>query len=119
MDFGASPSVPTRKEFEALHRDRTNSTDNASPTTFIPVGASAYTEGSTYTTLYFKCHAQGGDGETQFVRASMISPQRLKGNSQIKDRVTILNSVSRRLAEELGCAADASLPATVPDPEPT
>ncbi|MET9364026.1 hypothetical protein ABZX93_24365 [Streptomyces sp. NPDC006632] len=119
MDFSAAQSVPTRKEIEATNQVRLGPRSRRSPVTFLPVGVSTHTEGESFADLYFKCRAHMKDGEIQYVHAGMLSPQRLKGDSQIKDRLTMLTSVSRRLAAKLGCEKEADLPAVVPDPEGT
>ncbi|MFG2717984.1 hypothetical protein ACGFW5_06720 [Streptomyces sp. NPDC048416] len=86
--------------------------------TYFPMGALAYAQGGTMATVYFACRTRGNGRETPYVRASSISNGQLAGDSPAKDALTIVNSVSRRLADELGCANEAGLPATVPDPVP-
>jgi hypothetical protein len=70
--------------------------------------------------LFFKCStkapsAQAYIADTMYVKAELFSDTaKLRGDSVDKDRIVILNSVSRRVAQEAGCASEASLPAEVP-----
>lgn len=81
---------------------------------FFPLGLFASAQGDDGTSLYFACPTEGSDGKTPYVKAEMYSA-RGQVNPDGKGRMTVLNSVSRALAEELGCATQAKLPAEVPD----
>ncbi|MYW47991.1 hypothetical protein [Streptomyces sp. SID161] len=78
--------------------------------------------GSAGADLFFLCptRATSSDtyvGDTKYVKAEFFADAtRLRGNSVDKDRMVILNAISRKVAQEAGCAAEAHLPATVPDP---
>ncbi|MEU8703874.1 hypothetical protein [Streptomyces sp. NPDC048565] len=84
---------------------------------FFPLGLFASAKGDQGTSLYFACPTEGADGRTPYVEADMTSG-RGQVNPDGKGRMTILNAVSRAVAEELGCAAQAKLPAKVPDALP-
>ncbi|GHJ36391.1 hypothetical protein [Streptomyces sp. TS71-3] len=110
LDFKAADSHPTRAAVEKAEPGR--------ELTFYRLGAYAATSGDDSTTLYFACPTKGTEGTTSYVDASAFSSgNQLKGHSISKDRMTILNSVARHLAEKLGCADEARLPKTVPDGE--
>lgn len=50
------------------------------------------------------------------MRANLtVTRGQIAPDSMEKDQMAVLNGVSRALAEELGCAAQAKLPAEVPD----
>ncbi|MFG2922518.1 hypothetical protein ACGFYA_13485 [Streptomyces sp. NPDC048305] len=84
---------------------------------FFPVGLFAAASGDQGTSLYFKCPTEGSGGKKPYVKADMYSA-RGQVNPDGKGRMTILNAVSRAVAEELGCAAQAKLPTKVPDALP-
>ncbi|MET9017979.1 hypothetical protein ACWCPX_05450 [Streptomyces olivaceoviridis] len=71
--------------------------------------------------LFFQCATGAGSkgayiGDTKYVKAELYSTgSQLRGNSVDKDRMVILNSISRKVAEEAGCASEADLPTAVPD----
>ncbi|AWL38714.1 MULTISPECIES: hypothetical protein [unclassified Streptomyces] len=82
-----------------------------------PIGLYAYTPADSGAYLYFSCPTKGPEGDTPYVMASMFSSEnQTNPDSTGKDRMAVLNDVSRALAKELGCAAQAELPAEVPDP---
>ncbi|MFF4095722.1 hypothetical protein ACFYYY_18120 [Streptomyces sp. NPDC001834] len=84
--------------------------------TVFPLGLFAYTAADNGAYLYFSCPTEGPEGNTPYVKAEMYSSKaQMNADSTGKDRMTILNAVSRSLAKELGCAAQAKLPAKVPD----
>lgn len=66
--------------------------------------------------LYFKCATrQAGTpstGDTPYIKAEMTSPS--FGMNAPRDRMVILNSISRAVANKAGCASEAALPAAVP-----
>ncbi|MER8198749.1 hypothetical protein AB0N60_28925 [Streptomyces microflavus] len=73
--------------------------------------------GSTYATLFFACATKEPDGNSAHVKASLYVPEdQARPDSTPKDRMTVLNDVARALAEQLGCADEAALPAQVPEP---
>ncbi|MFJ1615526.1 MULTISPECIES: hypothetical protein [unclassified Streptomyces] len=81
----------------------------------FPLGLFAYTAGDNGAYLYFSCPTEGPEGKTPYVKADMYTSKgQMNADSTGKDRMTILNAVSRGLAKELGCAAQAQLPAEVP-----
>ncbi|GAA2770333.1 hypothetical protein GCM10010521_54130 [Streptomyces rameus] len=71
--------------------------------------------------LFFRCPTKAASkdayiGDTKYVKAELFSTaSQLLGDSVDKDRMVILNAVSRKVAQEAGCAAEASLPARVPE----
>ncbi|POX63715.1 hypothetical protein C3492_08145 [Streptomyces sp. Ru62] len=72
--------------------------------------------------LFFQCPTIAASkdayiGDTKYVKAELsASKAQLRGDSIDKDRMVILNSVSREVAREAGCAAQAGLPTAVPNP---
>ncbi|MFE9824195.1 hypothetical protein ACFYSH_18995 [Streptomyces sp. NPDC005791] len=86
---------------------------------FYPLGVYASAKGYLATSLFFACPTKRADGSTSYVKADMYSAEdKMNADSTGKDRMTILNDMSRALAEELGCAAQAKLPTKVPDALP-
>ncbi len=71
--------------------------------------------------LFFQCPTRAGSkdayiGDTKYVKAELYSAAaQLRGDSIGKDRMVILNSVSRKVAQEAGCASEADLPTAVPE----
>ncbi|MGW6600323.1 hypothetical protein [Streptomyces sp. NPDC055036] len=109
LDFKASESYPKRSDYQQEDlRDRT----------FYSLGLYADTKEGYSTSLYFHCETKGAEGTTPYINAGIFSvADQLEGDSTSKDRMTILNSVSRRLAAELGCSDEAGLASKVPAPE--
>lgn len=107
--FTASQSYPAASDKEA-----------GSSKTRYPVGLYAQV-GRDGADLFFRCPTRAGSkdayiGDTKYVKAELSSTgAQLRGNSIDKDRMVILNSVSRKVAQEAGCASEADLPAAVPD----
>ncbi|MBV7698093.1 hypothetical protein [Streptomyces sp. TRM70350] len=66
--------------------------------------------------LYFECTTSGTEesfiGDTPYVKAEMFSPS--FGSRDPRDRMVILNSISRAVASKAGCASQADLPVEVP-----
>ncbi|MFD3606530.1 hypothetical protein ACFWXA_00410 [Streptomyces atroolivaceus] len=86
---------------------------------FYPLGVYASAKGYLATSLFFACPTERAEGKTSYVKADMYSAEKkMNADSTGKDRMTILNDISRAMAEELGCAAQAQLPAEVPDALP-
>ena len=108
-------------DFEAIsdYPDQADAPKGGSKGQIIyPMGVFAVTNGNYGASLFFQCSTKGTKGLTQYVKASMFSSgDQLEGNSTSKDRMTILNSVSRHLAAQLSCSDKAKLPSGVPEPE--
>ncbi|MFI1802206.1 hypothetical protein ACH415_01105 [Streptomyces californicus] len=106
--------------FKPSHAAPKKVSDPGAKELFYPLGAFASVNskpGSTYATLYFACPTQGPDGESSHVMASLFVPKaQTHPGSTPDDRMAVLNDVARSLAEELGCADEAGLPARVPSP---
>ncbi|MFH9403408.1 hypothetical protein ACH4JS_27200 [Streptomyces sp. NPDC017638] len=106
--FSASPGYPsgTRK-------------DSGTEKVTYPVGRFAQV-GPNGADLFFQCstEAPAGDayiGDTKYVKAELFSPRgHMRGDSIDRDRMVILNSISRRVAQTAGCASEADLPGAVP-----
>ncbi|MHC5903377.1 hypothetical protein ACVNF4_05610 [Streptomyces sp. S6] len=68
--------------------------------------------------LYFNCATKGSAGsfvgDTPYVKGDMYSTSSAARDP--RDRMVILNSLARAVAEKLGCTAEADLPAKVPTP---
>lgn len=70
--------------------------------------------------LFFQCTTKAPTedayvGDTKYVKAELFSvADKMRGDNVNKDRIVILNSISRRLTQEAGCASEADLPAEVP-----
>ncbi|WP_405588261.1 hypothetical protein [Streptomyces sp. NBC_01092] len=108
IDFEAAASHPgSRSALKA----------NSPKTTVYSIGAYAATNANFGATLFFACSTKGPDGGKPYVKASMYSSgDQFAEEDTGRDRMIILNSLSRRLAEKLGCAKEASLPTEVPAP---
>ncbi|QJS09655.1 hypothetical protein HKX69_09065 [Streptomyces argyrophyllae] len=107
--FSASQSYPAPSDKEV----------NGSKVRY-PVGLYAQV-GRDGADLFFQCPTRAGSkdayiGDTKYVKAELYSTRsQLRGDSIDKDRMVILNSVSREVAQEAGCASEADLPTGVPD----
>ncbi|MFI2783167.1 hypothetical protein [Streptomyces sp. ALB3] len=108
ISFSASQSHPDPAEEKQA---------NDSDEVLFPLGLYASAQGDTGTLLYFACPTEGPDGKAPYIKADMFSA-RGQVNPEAEGRMTVLNDVSRALAEQLGCAAQAKLPAEVPDALP-
>uniref|UniRef100_A0AAU3GYQ6 Uncharacterized protein n=1 Tax=Streptomyces sp. NBC_01401 TaxID=2903854 RepID=A0AAU3GYQ6_9ACTN len=87
--------------------------------TVFPLGLYAYVPEEDGASLLFSCATKGPEGRTPYVMASLFANKhRVDAGSTAKDRMVVLNAASRAVAEELGCAAQAKLPAKVPDALP-
>ncbi|MFE8946508.1 hypothetical protein [Streptomyces sp. NPDC007856] len=70
--------------------------------------------------LFFRCTTKAPSeeayvGDTRYVKAELYSTAaKMRGNSIDKDRMVVLNSMSRKLTQEAGCSSEAGLPAVVP-----
>ncbi|WP_330461135.1 hypothetical protein OIB37_32275 [Streptomyces sp. NBC_00820] len=77
--------------------------------------------GPTGADLFFRCPTKPTRdgavvGDTDYVKAEMAAPAgRMRGDSVDRDRMVILNSMARSVAEAAGCASTAALPAQVPE----
>ncbi|WP_153545074.1 hypothetical protein [Streptomyces sp. RB17] len=106
--FSASSSYPSATQKESSS-DRSR----------YPLGVYAQA-GPDGADLFFQCTTKASSknayiGDTKYVKAELYSTaaRLLRGDSSNKDRMTILNSISRKLAQEAGCASEADLPAVV------
>ncbi len=83
-----------------------------------PTGLYASTRGNLAANLFFTCATKSAEGNTRYIKADMYSASdQIKPKATPKDRMEIVNSVSRALARQLGCAGEAKLPSVVPDAE--
>ncbi len=73
--------------------------------------------------LYFNCPTKATTddaftGDTEFVKTEMFAVAAdMQGKDVNKDRMAILNSMARAVAEAAGCASEAALPSQVPEVE--
>ncbi|WP_405459304.1 hypothetical protein OG786_19295 [Streptomyces sp. NBC_00101] len=82
----------------------------------FPVGAYASVGKGKGASLYFACPRDLYGKDAGFVKAGMyIDEGMIDPGGTAGDRMAVLNAVSRGLAAELGCAAEADLPAEVPE----
>ncbi|MBC9711771.1 hypothetical protein H9Y04_04205 [Streptomyces sp. TRM66268-LWL] len=100
-------------EFEAIDHHPTPDPEGADARNEyeFPMGKFAAVGETGGARIYFACPTEGPDGKRPFVKASLYS---VLGPTD--ESMTILNSVSRRLAETIGCTDVASLPGKVPAP---
>ncbi|NGO78049.1 hypothetical protein G6045_20630 [Streptomyces sp. YC504] len=100
-------------DFEAVNRHPSPDPEGADRRNQyeFPMGEFAIVGEQGGATLFFSCPNKGDSGTTQFVKATLFTILPLAA-----DEMTILNSVSRRLADKMGCADVANLPAKVPAP---
>lgn len=107
-------------DFSAVkhHPSTTTGDSKGSDPSRYRMGVYAATHGTTGTSLYFKCSTQNPDEpgqSTPHVEAELVGlPDQLSAKSTGRDRMAVLNAVSRAMAKELGCASQASLPSQVP-----
>ncbi|MFD7700975.1 hypothetical protein [Streptomyces caelestis] len=81
---------------------------------FYPLGLYAKTHGTESATLYFKCSTQGGGKKTPYVKATLFSASgEVSPKATGQDLMTILGTMSRALAKQLGCASEAALPTQI------
>ncbi|MFI6943408.1 hypothetical protein ACIBI4_29425 [Streptomyces sp. NPDC050418] len=67
-------------------------------------------------TLIFSCHTSGEEGRFRFIKAGMYSTLRSSNGELARDLMTILNSISRKVAHAADCADSAELPSSPPEP---
>ncbi|WP_328755009.1 hypothetical protein OHA28_29505 [Streptomyces sp. NBC_00269] len=107
-------------DFSAVkhHPSTTTGDSEGSDPSRYRMGVYAATHGTTGASLYFKCSTQNPDESAQstpYVEAELVGlPDQLSAKSTGRDRMAVLNAVSRAMAKELGCASQASLPYQVP-----
>ncbi|MFH8775230.1 hypothetical protein [Streptomyces sp. NPDC017958] len=71
--------------------------------------------------LFFRCETKptsenAAIGSTNYVKAEMTAAaNRMRGDSVNKDRMVVLNSMARAVAEDAGCTSSAALPTQVPE----
>ena len=106
--FSASSNHPSASA-EASTGDRVS----------YPLGVYALA-GSNGADLFFRCTTKATTdnasvGDTNYVKAEMSAvANNMHGNSVDKDRMVVLNSMARAVAEAAGCTSTAGLPAQVP-----
>ncbi|WP_159046379.1 hypothetical protein [Streptomyces sp. MMG1121] len=109
VDFSASRDHPSVNS---------SSVQGESENTLYPIGVYAKVHARTSATLYFKCTTYGSTktaDSTPYVRGYLYStPDQASPNTTGKDLMVILNSISRSMAKQLGCASQAALPSRVP-----
>ncbi|WP_405480811.1 hypothetical protein [Streptomyces sp. NBC_00009] len=107
-------------DFSAVkhHPSTTTGGSEGSDPSRYRMGVYAATHGTTGASLYFKCSTRNPDESgqsTPYVEAELVGlPDQLSAKSTGRDRMAVLNAVSRAMAKELGCASQASLPYQVP-----
>ncbi|MGV9316526.1 hypothetical protein ACWDR0_30715 [Streptomyces sp. NPDC003691] len=82
------------------------------------IGTYAAVNGDASAQIFFPCATKGEKGSMPFVRSSMSTPRPLAVESTADERMAVLNSVSRKVAERLGCGAASRLPQQVPEALP-
>lgn len=83
------------------------------------IGQIAVTRADGGATLVFACSTKDGEVGTPYVRGNLtVAKGQVAPDSTPKDQMVVLNDASRALAKEVGCAAEAKLPAKVPDALP-
>ncbi|MEV5159636.1 hypothetical protein [Streptomyces sp. NPDC053728] len=108
-------------DFEARenHSDPAEVTGGARDLAIYEIGRIAVTHADGGATLVFACSTKDGGQSTPYVRANLtVAKGQVAPDSTPKDQMTVLNDASRALAKEVGCAAEAKLPAKVPDALP-
>ncbi|MES9524975.1 hypothetical protein [Streptomyces capoamus] len=119
-DEGGKPLLEIRFSASSSHPVASDKETDDSKVRY-PVGVYAQV-GRDGADLWFQCPTKAVSkdayvGDTKYVKAELSSSRAgLRGDSIDKDRMAILNSVSRKVAQEAGCASQAHLPAMVPDP---
>jgi len=84
-----------------------------------PLGVYALV-GSSGADLFFRCPTKATTdnasvGDTNYVKAEMSAiADNMRGNSVNKDRMVVLNSMAKAIAEAAGCASTAALSTQVP-----
>ncbi|GAA1017352.1 hypothetical protein GCM10009564_54930 [Streptomyces thermogriseus] len=108
IDFKVADDYPKRQQNSTQNNDRI----------YYDIGLYASTQGDYSTVIYFRCSTTDQGKSSAYVDAGMFTTStHLKGRSTSVDRMTILNTVSRKLAAELGCSSEAGLPSSIPKPE--
>ncbi|WP_133243277.1 hypothetical protein [Streptomyces scopuliridis] len=117
-DKSGHPLIDVDFEASVNHPDQAGAlTTHQKDRIFYPMGVYARTDADSGADLFFRCPTKGAKGDTKYVNGSMFtSGNQLEGDTTSKDLMTILNSVSRHLAAELGCSDEAQLPSEIPAP---
>ncbi|MFC9283649.1 hypothetical protein [Streptomyces collinus] len=109
VDFSAVKDRP---------HERGSSGGKSAGATFYPIGLYAKTNARTSATLFFTCptRAAGEAGHSApYVRGYLYgAPDQMSPKATGRDLMVVLNSLSRGMAKQLGCASQAALPAQVP-----
>ncbi|MBV7669015.1 hypothetical protein STHAL_05845 [Streptomyces halstedii] len=114
-DKSGLPLVTFRFSSDSQHPDPAE--DEDTDRLLFPIGLYAAADKNFGTSLYFACPVEGSEGRTPYVKAEMYSAKnQVDPASTAEDRMTVLNDVSRALAQEAGCASEAKLPARLPAP---
>ncbi|MGW2642230.1 hypothetical protein [Streptomyces sp. NPDC001348] len=109
VDFSADNHVPSK---------HTSAASDESGQAFYSLGAYAKTNRSISALLYFECSTKNSQKSTSHIRASLTSaPGQVAAKATGQDLMTVLNAVSRGMAQQLGCASEAALPSRVPEAE--
>ncbi|MGW1506650.1 hypothetical protein ACWCQW_51020 [Streptomyces mirabilis] len=92
--------------------------DGKSENTIYPIGVYAKTNDNVSATIYFKCSTHGSRKPadlTSYIEANLYStPDQISTKATGRDLMTVLNAISRGMAKQLGCEAQAALPSQVP-----
>jgi hypothetical protein len=110
VDFSAAKYPPNRDD---------SSAGGKSENTVYPFGVYAKTHDNTSATLYFKCSIENAEhpkGSAKYIQAYLYStPDQISPKTTGRDLMIVLNSISRSMAKQLGCASQAALPSHIPD----
>ncbi|MEV6056428.1 hypothetical protein [Streptomyces sp. NPDC052107] len=117
-DDSGEPLLEIRFSASNSHPSATQKKESSSHQTTYPLGVYA-NAGPDGADLFFRCATKAPSkdsniSDTKYVKAELYSAAaKMRGDSIDKDRMVILNSVSRKLAQEAGCATEANLPTAV------
>ncbi|WP_159038240.1 hypothetical protein [Streptomyces sp. WM6386] len=118
-DDSGRPLLEVRFSATRSHPSSSEEEESSTDTVEYPVGVFART--SRYgADLFFRCPTKATTddahvGDTDYVKAEMYSATgKMTGGSVSKDRMTVLNSMARAVADAGGCASAAALPMQIP-----
>ncbi|MET8803938.1 hypothetical protein [Streptomyces sp. NPDC004546] len=116
-DDSGEPLLEIRFSASNSHPSATQKESSGHQTTYpLGVYANAGPDGAD---LFFRCATKAPSkdsyiGDTKYVKAELYSAAtKMRGDSIDKDRMVILNSISRKLTQEAGCSSEADLPTEV------